>query len=84
MDAPAVSPLFADLGGLPPVLLLAGDHEVWLSDSTRLAAKLTAAGGDATVKVFDEMWHVWPNHADLPETAEAMADVRAFLDRRMG
>ena len=84
LDAPEISPLFADLAGLPPVFLLAGDHEVWLSDSIRMAAELQASGGDATVKVFDEMWHVWLNHPELPESAEAMADIRSFVDLHLG
>ena len=41
---PLVSPLYADLRGLPPLLLQVGDAEVFLSDSTRLAERARAAG----------------------------------------
>ena len=53
------SPLFADLGGLPPLLIQVGDAEVLLDDATVLAEHARKAGVDVTLEVWDEMIHVW-------------------------
>jgi phosphinothricin tripeptide acetyl hydrolase len=57
--APLASPLFADLHGLPPLLVQVGDAEVLLDDAVQLAARAKAAGVDATLDIWDEMIHVW-------------------------
>ncbi len=57
---PLISPLFADLAGLPPLLVQAGGDEVLLGDSTRLAQRFALAGGDVTLRVWPEMVHAWP------------------------
>ena len=80
LDAPEISPLFSDLDNLAPCLLLVGDHEVWLSDSTRLSDKIEASGGTAVLKIYDEMWHVWPMFTELPESLNAMSDINSFVD----
>jgi epsilon-lactone hydrolase len=79
LEAPLLSPLFADLVGLPPLLLQVGSHEILLSDSTRLAEKVAARGGSARLRVYDEMWHAWPMFTGLPEGEEALAEIGAFL-----
>jgi epsilon-lactone hydrolase len=79
---PLVSPLYADLAGLPPLLIQVGDAEVMLSDSTMFAAKAGAAGVDVTLEVWDDMPHVFQVFAPfLPEAHEAIEHVAAFLDR---
>lgn len=77
---PALSPLFADLHDLPPSLLFAGTDEVWLSDTTRIAQKIKAAGGQAQAEIYEGMWHVWPMWPDLPETRSAFERTKRFLD----
>jgi monoterpene epsilon-lactone hydrolase len=67
------SPLFADLSGLPPMLVMAGGVEMLLSDSTRFAERAVAAGVDITLHVEPDMYHVWP--AILPRHP---ASVRAI------
>jgi monoterpene epsilon-lactone hydrolase len=57
---PLASPVFADLRGLPPLLILVGDHEVLLDDSIALAANAHDAGVEVALEVFDELHHVWP------------------------
>ena len=54
LDDPGLSPLFADLAGLPPMLIQTGDDEVLLSDSTRLAERARAAGVDVHEGVGDD------------------------------
>lgn len=79
LRAPPISPLYADLSGLPPALIQVGDHEILLSDSTRLADKMNQSGSHATLKIWDGMWHVWHYYADLPEAQQAMEEIRDFL-----
>ena len=68
-DHPLVSPLYAEMHGLPPLLIHAGDDEILLDDSTRLAEKATAAGVDVSLKVWDGLWHAF--HAFYPWVPEA-------------
>jgi monoterpene epsilon-lactone hydrolase len=56
---PLASPLFADLQGLPPLLIQVGSDEVLLDDSIRLDARAKEAGVDSTLEVWDDMVHVW-------------------------
>ncbi len=82
---PLISPLHADLAGLPPLLIQVGDAEVLLDDATRLAAAVAAAGGSATLEVWPEMIHVWHGSAGfVPEADEALARIAAFLQPHLG
>ena len=77
---PRVSPVFADVSGLPPICIQVGDHEVLLSDSTRLADSLRAAGGQVDIEVFDQMWHVFQVfHPVMPESRAAISDLAAKM-----
>ena len=79
--SPRVSPIFAPLDGLPPLLLQVGDDEILLDDSTRVAAAVSRSGGRAELSIWPGMWHAWPMHPDLPEADEALAEIRGFLER---
>ena len=70
---PLASPLFADLRGLPPLLIHVGSEEVLLDDASRLAERARAAGVDATLEVWEGMIHVW--HWFLPWLDEAQGAV---------
>ncbi|HUO40228.1 MAG TPA: alpha/beta hydrolase [Mycobacterium sp.] len=75
---PLISPLFADLRGLPPLLIQVGDDEILLDDATRLAAKAEAARVSVTLHVWPRLWHIWHLYAGLmPEPGAAM---RVFAD----
>ena len=81
---PTASPLFADLAGLPPLLVQVGTAEILLDDSTRFAERADAAGVDVELEVWDDMVHVWHAFADLlPEGAQATERLGAFLRRRI-
>lgn len=81
---PLISPLYGDLKGFPPLMIHVGDHEILRDDSTRFAAKAREAGVDATAKVWPNMCHVFPALAPFfPEAREALAEIGAFLDRRV-
>lgn len=79
-DAPLASPLFADLTGLPPVLIQAGGGEILLDDARSLAEALNMAGNAVTLDVWDEMFHAWHALAAvLPEGQDALAQVGSFV-----
>jgi acetyl esterase/lipase len=80
---PYASPLYADLRGLPPLLVHVGDAEVILDDSTRLAAKAREAGVEVSLEIWDEMPHVFPAFAGLlPEADQAIERAGDWLDQR--
>jgi acetyl esterase/lipase len=83
-SSPRISPVYADLRGLPPLLIQVGDREVLLSDSVRLAERARQAGVDATLEVWDGMWHVWHAFAGyVPEAQQAIERVGAFIDKHL-
>jgi monoterpene epsilon-lactone hydrolase len=79
-----ISPLYADLHGLPPLLIHVGDHEIMLDDSVRFGEKATAAGVRATTVVWPEMFHVFQLFAPfMPESNRAIAQIAAFIRSRV-
>ena len=81
---PLVSPLYADLRGLPPLLIQVGDRETVLDDSVMLAEKARAAGIDVNLEIWDGMIHVFQMFgAELPEAHQAIASIAAFFDRHL-
>jgi len=79
LDHPLVSPLFADLAGMPPMLIQVGTRERLLSDSVRLAQRARRAEVDVTLDVWDGMWHVWQDSPDIPEAERAADEIGAFF-----
>jgi acetyl esterase/lipase len=82
--SPTASPLFADVAGLPPLLLQVGSSELLLDDATRFAERAEAAGVDVTLEIWDDVFHVWHAFADLlPEARDAIARIGGFVDQRL-
>jgi epsilon-lactone hydrolase len=80
---PLLSPLFADLSGLPPLFLLVGEDEILLDDAVRVAERATRAGTDARLLVGKRMQHDWPLTLPwLDESREAWNAMRAFVQER--
>ena len=75
---PLASPLFAELTGLPPLLIQVGSEEVLLDDAVVLAERAKAAGVEATLEIWPRMIHVW--HWFLPMLDEARSAVDAIGD----
>lgn len=83
--APLASPVYADLSGLPPTLVLVGSTEVLLSDSETLVEKINTTGGSARLSVWPKMPHVFPILASiLPEGKKAVLDMGEFLRLHLG
>ena len=81
LDDPGVSPLYADLKGLPPMLVHAGGDEILLDDTRRLVARAREAGVDASYGVFEGLWHVFQAFPGLPESKHAMREIGGFIRR---
>ncbi len=81
---PLVSPVFADVAALPPMLIQVGDDEILLSDSTRFAEKLKAAGRDVELEIWPEMWHVFQLFiGKMPESRRAIKRIGQYLRGRL-
>jgi acetyl esterase/lipase len=82
---PMASPMFADLRGLPPLLIHAGGDEVMLDDSRIFAERARAAGVEVSFKIYDGMWHVHHGGApEVPESMQAYSDMAAFIRAQFG
>lgn len=79
LDDPLVSPLFADLAGLPATLIQTGNREVLLGDSTRFTRAARNAGVIIDLEVLDGGWHNYPIWYGVPEADRARDRLVAFL-----
>ena len=78
-----MSPVFADLSGLPPLLVLVGEDEILKDDAVRVAELATRAGTDARLLVGRRMQHDWPLTLPwLDESRHAWNAMRAFVKER--
>jgi len=77
---PLAAPLYADLTGLPALLIQVGTAETLLDDSTRLAARARQAGVTVTLEPCEDMVHVWQVFAAiLPEGQRAIERIGEFI-----
>jgi acetyl esterase/lipase len=81
---PLASPLYADLTGLPPLLIQVGDSETVLDDSTMFTEKARAAGVEVELQVWDGMIHVFQMFAaELAEGRQAIGSIAQFLIKQL-
>lgn len=81
---PLISPLFAELRGMPPLLIHVGDHEILLDDSVRFGEAAKKAGVEVQVVVWHGMFHVFQVFAPiLPEAKEAIKQIGEFIKSRL-
>lgn len=79
-DEPLASPIFADVAGLPPIMIQIGESEVMLSDALRLASHLAESGVRVNLESWPGMFHAW--HfvaAHQPEARAALQSSAAFI-----
>jgi acetyl esterase/lipase len=78
---PRCSSVFADLHGLPPLLIQVGEDEILFDDAARIRDAARAAGVDTTFAPWAHGFHVWPVYvsAGIPESALAIEELAAFL-----
>jgi monoterpene epsilon-lactone hydrolase len=81
---PLASPVYADLTGLPPLLIQVSDSEVLLDDSRRVIENAKQAGVEATLQIWPGLPHDWQIFAPiLPEARAALHDAGAFIRARL-
>ncbi len=79
---PGVSPVYANLGRLPPLLIQVGGDEILFDDSSRLAAGAAATGNrHVTLKVFEGLFHDFQMLKFLPEAKQAVAELGTFAQQ---
>jgi len=77
---PRVSPLYADFGNFPPMLIQIGSNETLLDDATRLAARAGAADVAVSLEIWPHMIHAWPLwNAHLEDGRRALASAGLFI-----
>jgi acetyl esterase/lipase len=82
---PFVSPLYADLTGLPALLIEVGDWEVFLSEDTEFAKRAMDAGVDVTLNVYPDMPHVHQSlDFTIPEVQQSIERVGIFIRKQLG
>lgn len=82
LKEPLVSPVFGDLSGFPPTVLLSGTRDQFLSDTVRVHQKLLQSGVEAMLLVFEAESHA-QYAADAPESAVAYGEVSDFFNRHL-
>ncbi|MGY8631927.1 alpha/beta hydrolase [Bradyrhizobium sp. 14AA] len=81
--ASSASPVEADLSGLPPILVHAGDDDITLDDSFLLAERARRSGVDVRVHVWSGMFHHFQMFGDLPESRESLIELGKFIMDRV-
>jgi acetyl esterase/lipase len=82
---PLISPIFGDLGGLPPLLIQVGSHEILLGDALRLAARAATTDVAVTLDVTPGVPHVFQGYAALLDEAGAALDRASdFVTAQLG
>ena len=83
--APLASPLYADLHGLPPLLIHVGTDETLLDDSRRLAERAQRAGVKTQLKIWPAVPHVWQLFQRwIPEGRSSLREAGMFFAREVG
>ena len=81
---PVLSPLFADLKGMPPSVRVTSTRDLLLSDTAIFHRALLAAGDDTQLVVFEALPHAFWYHFEMPETTEALNLMAKYFDRKLG
>lgn len=80
---PKVSPMYAEFAaGFSPTLIQAGTKEIFLSTAVRLFQRLEAAGQDATLDIYEGMWHIF-QPAPIPEADVAVRKSADFINAHL-
>lgn len=75
-----ISPIYGDLGGLPPLLMVVGGADVLLDDNQAMAARVRAAGGDVDLRIYPEAPHAFTNQ-DTEQAKAARHDIECWLTK---
>jgi monoterpene epsilon-lactone hydrolase len=78
---PYLSPLFGDVTGFPPTLLISGTRDLLLSNTVRMHRKLRESGVDADLHIFDARPHA--GYGAAPEEAAVSAEIGTFVAKHL-
>lgn len=81
---PVLSPLYADLHGMPPTLFLSSSRDLLLSATSSLSRAMLRAGNRSQLIVFEGLPHCFWNNDTLPESKEAWGYMAEFFERELG
>lgn len=77
---PYISPLYADLSGLPPLFIQVGERELLLDEIKNLAIKAKEQGVNVDIEIWPDMCHTWHLFArEIPEGLQAIAQAAAWI-----
>ena len=79
-----LAPIYADLKGFPPTLLVTSTRDLLLSGTSDLHRAFLRAGVDAELVVFEALPHAFWYDYQLPETKEALDIMARFFDKKLG
>ena len=82
-DYPLISPLFADLSGLCPVLIHVATEEIFLDEAIRFVNQAQAAGVDISLKTWQRLFHVFQIVPFLPEAKNSLEDIACFITNQI-
>lgn len=81
---PLISPLWADLNGLPPLFVLAGENEILRDEAVQFAERARQAEVAVDLKIWSGMVHAFPLFAGfIPEGKMAIAEIGAFFEKHL-
>lgn len=80
---PLISPIFADLSGLPPLLIQVGTHEILLPQVTQLHENARQAGVDVTLEQWEGLFHVFQIVPYLPEGERSLRQIAEFVEGKL-
>jgi monoterpene epsilon-lactone hydrolase len=80
---PVLSPMYADLYGFPPSLLVTSTRDLLLSDTAIFHRALLRSGVDAQLLVYEALPHAFWYHFQLPETRETLEAMAGFFDQKL-
>lgn len=82
-NLPLISPVFADLKGLPPLLIHVGTNEILLDQATQIMENAKNAGVQVTLETWEGMFHVFQILAFLPETQKSLEHINMFINSNL-
>ncbi len=79
---PLISPIFANLSNLPPILIQVGTHDLLLGDARRIAANIEKNEGSVELSIWEKMMHGWQILGNmLPESHKAIWKINRFIEK---
>lgn len=78
---PRISPVYADLTKLPPMLIQASRREVLVDDAVRFAERARSAGNEVTLSLYEERLHIFSLFPSLASSAQAILEIKDFVQK---